>query len=138
MRFFVKITIFSKNPSFFQKKNIFWKFWEILLIQLHPAAFLLPLPNLKKITLFLEKPIYIFNETKFWTFGKSFFSVAFYGNFATFRDFKKFKIRYLYFFWFFNFTVFFEKLIWSTNCLKTFPLFLNLEIRLSSVFFIKH
>ncbi len=58
------LDIFWKNAAFFRKP----KFWEILLIRLHPAANFSYLSIFKKSQIFIEKRIFFSSKTNFWTF----------------------------------------------------------------------
>ena len=62
------LDIFSKNAAFCQRPK-FWTFYEILVIQSHSEANLLPFQFFVKIKFFFEKPIWFFpTEAIFWTF----------------------------------------------------------------------
>ena len=81
---FEKVHDYFGTPHLFlfKKKNNFWTFWEILLIQSHSTANLLILVILKKFKIFWKNPsIFSERDPKFEHFEKS---VAFYGIFATF------------------------------------------------------
>ena len=63
-RKYITFSIFNKLKNFFFEKPIylwkspnFWTFWEVLLLQAHSTAKLLPSAILKKFKIFFEKPI---------------------------------------------------------------------------------
>ena len=53
-----KIFFFKKPIYFFKKKTKIWTFWEILLVQSHSTANLLPLPIFAKFKIFFGRHIY--------------------------------------------------------------------------------
>ena len=83
---------FWKPISSFFKKTKTWKFWEILLIQLHSTANMLPLSFFLEIGFFLSRDPSIFLK-KITNFSNVLriltFSVALWCKFATFSDFRK-------------------------------------------------
>ena len=108
---FAACRVLLKNSRFslgrthlFLKKPKLWTFCWILLYQSHSASNLQPLAILKKFTIILGHPIYFFLKKKqlLNILRNLTNSVAFYGKFANFSDFKKiqnFLEKPIYFFW---------------------------------------
>ena len=58
--------LFFQKTQTFWKKNKFWTFWEILLIQLHSTSKLLPSAIFESFKVFFGKPTFFSQNTHFW------------------------------------------------------------------------
>ena len=86
---FLRFSFFSKNPSPFWEKR--WTFWEILNFQSHITTILLSIAIFKNWFFSGKTHLIFFSKNQILNVLRTFtISVAFYGKFATFTDFKIF------------------------------------------------
>ena len=87
-----KLGFFSKNPSIPDKKNKFWTFLELLLVQSVSTAFFLRLKfssSERNLIFCFEKPFFLWRKTKFEGFEKVYFSSRFLKQNCYFQRFWK-------------------------------------------------